>query len=116
MKQVSQESTILTTAVIWTSVVVCVTVAMASAIWFYGHHITHRLPLANNVFAHPGLYYLPDQSTVLLKSNSQLTYNYTTDRHDITLTGEAYFQVNDDPQRPFYVHTEKMLTTVLDMP
>ena len=49
---------------------------------------------------------LPDSSVVFLNSGSQLSYSPLFDdgRH-VTLSGEAYFVVRTDAQRPFWVHT-----------
>ncbi len=58
---------------------------------------------------------LHDGSTVLLNEGSQLDYpaNFATDKREVTLTGEAYFDIKSDPKRPFIVHTGKVNTTVL---
>ncbi len=60
--------------------------------------------------------HLPDGSTVLLNHGSELSYNEETfgdaDR-EVTLTGEAYFDIATDAARPFVVHTGKVNTRVL---
>ena len=58
---------------------------------------------------------LQDGSTVLLNEGSQLDYpaDFTTDKREVTLTGEAYFDISSDAKRPFIVHTGKVTTTVL---
>ncbi|MFB1033829.1 MAG: FecR domain-containing protein, partial [Sinobacterium sp.] len=48
---------------------------------------------------------LPDQSTLVLNTDSQVTVSYERDRRVLTLQkGEAYFDVVKDPERPFEVY------------
>ena len=58
---------------------------------------------------------LQDGSTVLLNEGSQLDYpsDFTNDKREVTLSGEAYFDIRPDSKRPFIVHTGKVNTTVL---
>ncbi|GAA4399995.1 hypothetical protein GCM10023187_12640 [Nibrella viscosa] len=62
---------------------------------------------------------LPDGSVVTLNANStlNLTNNWSTqERREVTLTGEAYFDVNKHPngrRMPFIVHTGTMDVVVL---
>lgn len=57
---------------------------------------------------------LPDGSTVWLNVSSRLTYDYgKANSRDVTLEGEAFFDVMKDENRPFIIHTRKMDITVL---
>jgi ferric-dicitrate binding protein FerR (iron transport regulator) len=58
---------------------------------------------------------LPDGSHVLLQANSQLQYPdaFTTSTREVTLTGEAYFDVAHNPAQPFIIHAGNIKTTVL---
>ncbi|MDR0540928.1 MAG: FecR domain-containing protein [Dysgonamonadaceae bacterium] len=58
---------------------------------------------------------LPDGSMVVLNVGSSLEYprNFSGDRRTVNLEGEAYFQVQKDPAKPFIVHTKKMDIEVL---
>ncbi|MFC0772903.1 FecR family protein [Terrimonas alba] len=58
---------------------------------------------------------LQDGSTVLLNEGSQLDYpaDFPKDKREVTLSGEAYFDIRPDAKRPFIVHTGKVNTTVL---
>jgi len=49
---------------------------------------------------------LPDGSRVWLNKHSQLSYpkEFTPDERRVKLTGEAYFEVIRDTQRPFLIH------------
>lgn len=50
---------------------------------------------------------LPDGSKVWLNADSRITYpsEFTSDRREIDLEGEAYFSVRKHRNRPFIVHT-----------
>lgn len=57
---------------------------------------------------------LPDGSKVLLHQNARLDLRtgFTASRREVTLHGEAYFDIHRD-SRPFVVHTAGIRTTVL---
>jgi transmembrane sensor len=59
---------------------------------------------------------LPDGSTVWLNSSSKLVYDnehFGTGVREVSLTGEAYFDVVKNPAKPFVIHTAKMDIKVL---
>lgn len=59
---------------------------------------------------------LPDGSSVILNEKSQieLSENFNQGgKREVYLMGEAFFDINHDPERPFIVHTGKLETTVL---
>lgn len=58
---------------------------------------------------------LSDGSTVELMPNSMLTYpeNFNAVSRDVTLNGEAIFDVAKDADKPFLVHSDSLLITVL---
>jgi transmembrane sensor len=59
---------------------------------------------------------LPDGSTVWLNSSSKLVYDnehFGTGIREVSLTGEAYFDVVKNPAKPFIIHTAKMDIKVL---
>jgi transmembrane sensor len=58
---------------------------------------------------------LPDGTKVWLNAGSRLAYDktYGSGRRDITLTGEAFFDVARNPQQPFIIHTPRMDLRVL---
>ena len=51
---------------------------------------------------------LPDGTVVWVNSESALRFpeKFTSNRREVFLEGEAYFEVKKDANRPFYVHTE----------
>jgi len=59
---------------------------------------------------------LPDGSTVVLSTNSRISYaiglNDSMTR-DVYLSGEAFFEVKKNPQKPFRVFTNEIVTKVL---
>jgi ferric-dicitrate binding protein FerR (iron transport regulator) len=58
---------------------------------------------------------LPDGSSVVLQANSTLDYprSFTGQTREVTLTGEAYFDVAHDTAHPFIIHSGNIKTTVL---
>jgi ferric-dicitrate binding protein FerR (iron transport regulator) len=58
---------------------------------------------------------LPDGTMVRLNSDSRLTYlNFTAGKtREVTLIGEAFFDVASDSSRPFIIHTGKINIKVL---
>jgi transmembrane sensor len=59
---------------------------------------------------------LPDGTSVWLNSSSKLVYDnerFRTGVREVTLSGEAYFDVVKNTARPFVIHTEKMDIRVL---
>lgn len=58
---------------------------------------------------------LPDGSTVILNARSVLTFpaEFSEDKREIGLTGEAFFDVAKDSLRPFTVYTGDVSTTAL---
>jgi transmembrane sensor len=58
---------------------------------------------------------LPDGTKVWLNAGSHLTYDksYGSTRREINLTGEAFFDVANNPQQPFIIHTPRMDVRVL---
>ncbi|QZT38972.1 FecR domain-containing protein [Halosquirtibacter xylanolyticus] len=60
-------------------------------------------------------YTLPDHTKVILKKNSELKFNKTfaDDRRDVSLKGDAFFEVEKDSSRPFTIHLAETKVTVL---
>lgn len=58
--------------------------------------------------------HLPDGTVVYLNAESRITYQSTfSQRREVTLTGEAYFEVIKDAARPFVVKSGRLSTTAL---
>lgn len=60
-------------------------------------------------------YVLPDGSTVTLNSNSSLQFpeKFTGNTREVTITGEAFFDVEPDPQKPFVIYAGNARVKVL---
>jgi transmembrane sensor len=58
---------------------------------------------------------LPDGTSVWLNAGSRLTYDslYDTNKREVTLSGEGYFDVVKNPKKPFIIHTGKINIKVL---
>ena len=57
---------------------------------------------------------LPDHSTIVLGAQTKVKVSYNHDRRHIALlTGEAYFSIREDPQRPLYVTASHLSVTVV---
>lgn len=57
---------------------------------------------------------LPDGSTVVLHAGSRLEYPVSFGNvREVTMEGEAYFDIKKDTGKPFIIHSGKVLTTVL---
>jgi ferric-dicitrate binding protein FerR (iron transport regulator) len=58
---------------------------------------------------------LPDSTQVVLRSGGRLDYpaEFTGNAREVTLSGEAYFEVAENVSKPFIIHTGPVRTTVL---
>ncbi|MBA4057892.1 MAG: hypothetical protein C0490_24460, partial [Marivirga sp.] len=58
---------------------------------------------------------LPDSSTVTLNKNTTLKYpaKFSSNKREVILEGEAFFEIKKDSSRPFIVHTGELTTKVL---
>lgn len=76
-------------------------------------------PVTNNHLVIPrGKTYqlvLSDGTKIWLNAETELTYpsRFNQDKREVTLKGEAFFEVTKDTQRPFYVKTKGMDVKVL---
>ncbi|MBS0032254.1 FecR family protein [Chitinophaga sp. 22321] len=61
------------------------------------------------------LLFLPDGSKIVLSSGARVAYNLLMngDKREVTLSGEAYFDIAKNPQQPFYIYTDKVVVKVL---
>ena len=58
---------------------------------------------------------LPDGSSVVLKRDSKITYpeEFTGDKREVSLSGEAFFEVQKNAAKPFFVYAGEIVTRVL---
>ncbi|OMQ07800.1 FecR family protein [[Flexibacter] sp. ATCC 35103] len=77
-----------------------------------------KLEQISSVLAFNGkqLIRLPDGSTIILNDKSSITYDqndFDKTTREVTLSGEAYFDIKHNEAKPFIVHTGKVSTKVL---
>ncbi len=68
------------------------------------------------VFKGKQFLHLPDGSSVLMNQESELRYStesFEKGSREVTLKGEAYFDIAHDPEKPFRVRTGPVVTRVL---
>src|SRR5690606_22493448 len=57
------------------------------------------------------LLFLPDGSKVILSKGARISYNLLMNgsKREITLSGDAFFDVAPNAQKPFYIYTQKIV-------
>lgn len=102
----------------WTAAAV-VTGLLAWTVWPSTRNESIAAPRQNEVVAKKGTrssLVLPDGSKIWLNADSRLIYNdhFMSDSiREVTLEGEAFFEVARNPKRPFIVHTSGIDVRVL---
>ncbi|MVM36665.1 DUF4974 domain-containing protein [Spirosoma sp. HMF3257] len=69
-----------------------------------------------NFTTKPLLINLPDKSSIILQPNSKICYSpkqYNKTKREVILFGEAFFEVQKNPKKPFFVYTNDLITKVL---
>lgn len=92
----------------------------AFAVWQYRNaispeQVTYAFVEHMNREAFPVRYLLPDSSEVYLGGGGKLRYpeHFSRTSREVSLWGEAFFEVKPDRERPFLVQTRSMQTQVL---
>ncbi|MCX6337888.1 MAG: FecR domain-containing protein [Bacteroidetes bacterium] len=82
---------------------------------FYFYPINKVNNIQTESLAYTKYLLLPDGSKVIVHNNSKLEYPsaFNGKTREVTLTGEAYFDIKHDDNKPFIIHTGKLTTTVL---
>ena len=77
--------------------------------------IKEPLLKATNETNRPKLVSLQDGSTVLLQPKSSISYPqaFKGEKREVFLSGEAFFEVAKNPDQPFYVYANNLVTKVL---
>lgn len=93
-------------------------IAVTGSAWWWRSSQVKPLPQKSIVSTKNGCksnIELPDGTQVWLNAGSKIKYdeNYGKENRELTLTGEAYFDVAHDAQKPFILHTGKMDIKVL---
>lgn len=68
-----------------------------------------------NNSAYPLKISLSDGSEITLKPHSKLSYpeTFAVDRREVFLTGEGFFDITKNPDKPFFVYANELVTKVL---
>lgn len=104
----------------WIGIAASILILVSAGLyWGVNSHKPSESPLNSSLatmnFSGKQVVNLPDGSTVILNEDSQLTYTeaFGQQTRAIEFSGEGYFDVVHDPDRPFIVHTGEVKTTVL---
>jgi ferric-dicitrate binding protein FerR (iron transport regulator) len=73
----------------------------------------HPTTTYTNVQSGPFTVHLPDSSTVTLGYGSKLSLGFSGKARDLTVTGQAFFEIAKHPNWPLKVHTKKATVEVL---
>lgn len=102
----------------YVSAIAAIFILAAGGIWLWTSLQVKAPPQKNIVSTKNGSkskIELPDGTQVWLNAGSRIKYDddYGKESRELSLTGEAYFEVAHDVNRPFIVHTGKMDIKVL---
>lgn len=91
-------------------------VILGIGIYFYGQHLSSKTPVQETI-ASAGIktLTLPDGSKVSLNANAKLIYpeTFDTGKREVTLEGEAFFEIIPDAKKPFLIKTNNVTTEVV---
>ncbi|WP_179830183.1 FecR family protein [Spirosoma fluviale] len=82
----------------------------------YTKNQTGEIYEKENVTNQPLLINLPDNSSIILQPHSKICYSpkqYNRTKREVILAGEAFFEVQKDAKRPFFVYANELITKVL---
>jgi ferric-dicitrate binding protein FerR (iron transport regulator) len=95
--------------------VLCVCIISIYVIW--GQRTSHQnlLTISNEAGAPTMVSTLTDGSVVYLSERASLQYpdHFTDDKREVILQGDAFFDINRNPDRPFVIETKQMVIKVL---
>ena len=99
------------------SVIIMVSFGFVGYLMFYGGKIKSEPRLITEVskYGERKMVALEDSTKITLNAGSKIMYYvpFQKNKREITLIGEAYFDVSKDKKRPFIVTTKDVTTTVL---
>lgn len=89
-------------------------VLISSVLWFWNKSSLQETVLLSRT-GDTKIFYLPDSSRVTLTGDSRLAYNalFGKTNRELSLRGEAFFQVKRDTSKPFIVETSLIQVEVL---
>lgn len=100
----------------YAAAILAAAVLLVSGYTFYSNKFAHEHLLqvsANNDVVNT--FALPDGTLVSLNSNTQINYpeKFTGNTREVTIEGEAFFEVKPDKTKPFIIHAGKAQIKVL---
>jgi ferric-dicitrate binding protein FerR (iron transport regulator) len=113
---------------VWTYAAAASVVLLLGAWAWFGinpsNHITYQTLLSQvdyplhevvNPNRHPLVVKLPDGSIVKLQKGGRISYpgTFAASARHVYLSGEGFFQVTKNPNQPFFVHANELVTKVL---
>lgn len=99
------------------AVFACLVAIGSLSLWISGKSSLRQLVTASTVVAtnegEKAHIFLSDSTEIILNSGSTLKYDfdYNKEERKVKLTGEAFFDVNTNPEKPFIVQLENMSVT-----
>ncbi|MBT1696088.1 FecR domain-containing protein [Fulvivirgaceae bacterium PWU4] len=91
-------------------------IVLGIGIYFFARQLSSETPLQKTI-ASAGMttLILPDGSKVSLNTNAKLTYpeTFDTENREVTLQGEAFFEITPDVKKPFLIRTDNVTTEVV---
>ena len=89
-------------------------VLISSVLWVWNKSSLQETVLLSRT-GETKVFYLPDSSRVMLSGDSRLAYNaqFGKTNRELSLRGEAFFQVKRDTSKPFIVETSLIQVEVL---
>ena len=92
-------------------------IAGAYSIWQYKKNQAEAVSyfVSNNPNGKRSVITLSDSSVIYLGAGSKLNYpdKFVGDTREVSLSGEAFFEITKNPQKPFIIHTGNITTKVL---
>lgn len=91
-------------------------IVLGIGIYFFARQLSDEAPVQETIAsASIKTLTLPDGSKVTLNANAKLTYpeTFDTEIREVTLKGEAFFEITPDVNKPFLIRTNNITTEVV---
>lgn len=97
------------------AIAAAIALPLAAALWLMRPAAVVPMTLAQTTSGETKSIQLVDGTQITLNENSELKYpvTFASDQRQVHLKGEAYFEVQSDPTRPFEVQTDQVSVKVL---
>lgn len=97
------------------AIAAAIAIPLMAAVWLFRPTPAPTMMMAQTTTDETKIINLKDGTTITLNENSTLSYpeTFATNDRQVILNGEAYFEVESDPTRPFEVQTAKASVKVL---